>query len=88
MDKVSLAKQHPGNGCTGAGETDWADLFEIDGCMGLTARQAWYKRVISAATLDEGSMKSLDADWQWIKIFVQIISDEVPLLHAANGATR
>jgi hypothetical protein len=49
VDKVQLAKKHPGDGCTGKGETDWDDLYTVPGCAGLKARQDWKDRALTAA---------------------------------------
>lgn len=64
FDKVQLAQAHPGDGCTGAGETDCAGLMPGAG-EDLAARQAWKMDVREKLTLSVSDMKSMPKVLAW-----------------------
>ena len=87
IDKIHMGKAHPGNGCTGAGETDWADLFHVEGSQGLSERQRWYRHAMAQATLP-ANKSDVHILWSWAHGFMHTMMGEVPGIKSAKQSHK
>ncbi len=84
FDKVHLAQQHPGDGCTGEGETDCAGLLHGAG-MDLAARMAWLADRRADVHLLVTDMRSRPAILAWYKKIEETKTDIIPMLEESFG---
>lgn len=84
FDKVQIAPEHPGDGCSGEGETDCGGLLPGAG-MDLAERQAWLADRQADVTLQAGNMGSTEAILAWYKRVVQARGIIYPMLEKASA---
>ena len=84
FDKVQHAQQHPGDGCTGDGETDCGGLLPGAG-MDLADRLAWKNDMRAKITLSVTDMKSTPKVLEWHGRIQEAHMIIQPKLHCPDG---
>ena len=83
FDKAHLAQAHPGNGCTGEGESECGSTVPGAG-IDLKERQAWKNEMYAAVDLPVSDMKYVAKIHEWYKKLEEVKATLMPMLEGSK----